>query len=217
MNTQRIPRLWLMWVLSAVSLVGVLLVYDTLPEMMPTHYNFKWEVDRTAHKSLMFAEALLPFLFLAMMEYMPRRKRYAEMRKNHEKAYRMMEIVTAFMLLMLVWIPILGVRISEFKVETALSVLLGVCFAVLGNYMPTIRPNKYFGVKGFWIRKHESVWRKSQKAGGYLLVGFGISMILAGLTRSSVLYAAAAAVMVLGLLLVFAWTIVWYQRAEKKE
>jgi uncharacterized membrane protein len=50
---------------------------------------------------------------------------------------------------------------------------------VLGNYLGTIRPNYFFGVRTPWTLESDEVWRATHRNGGRVLV-FG-SLALLGL------------------------------------
>lgn len=61
--------------------------------------------------------------------------------------------------------------------------LITVCIAALlllmGNMLPKARRNASFGLRNRWSRHSDGVWRRCQRAGGYLMVGIGLLLLAA--------------------------------------
>ena len=55
---------------------------------------------------------------------------------------------------------------------------LGVMFAVLGNSMGKLRPNYFAGFRTPWTLQSRTVWIKTHRLGGRLLVGGGILILI---------------------------------------
>lgn len=91
-------------------------------------------------------------------------------------------------------------RLSE-EIELKIPVLIiGFCFILLGNYLKSIRPNYFLGIRTPWTLESETVWRKTHNLAGVLWV-FG-GLILLSLTFIFSLNAKSFLVVFLILLLV---------------
>ena len=54
-------------------------------------------------------------------------------------------------------------------------------FAVLGNIMPKVRRNSAIGVRTKWSVANDSVWQKTQRYGGRVMVAAGLAAIILSL------------------------------------
>ena len=68
----------------------------------------------------------------------------------------------------------------EFKLPVGglISAGIGLIFIFIGNYMPRIRPNYTFGIRLPWTLANETVWYKTHRVGGALLMAAGIVQTL---------------------------------------
>jgi uncharacterized membrane protein len=67
---------------------------------------------------------------------------------------------------------VLMLTFSKFRPYIALT--SGVLFIVLGNYLPTVKPNRTFGIRVPATFRNEEVWKKTHRFAGraYVLGGF---------------------------------------------
>lgn len=216
-ETCGLPRLWPMWALIALSLIGLVIAYPGLPDQVPIHFDFRFEPDGMAHKSALFWQGLLTPAYLAAMEYLPKKKRWREMREKQKKAFRIMEILTSSLFLLMTWLPVVSILDENFRIDRSLPMIFGFYLIILGNYMPTIRPNRFFGIRAPWIRNDERVWKKTHRAGGFLFVLFGILLILSGLTSKSAVYAVTGGVMIAGLIALYLYTLLLSRNGKTRQ
>jgi uncharacterized membrane protein len=71
---------------------------------------------------------------------------------------------------------------------------LGVMFAVLGNLMGKLRPNYFAGIRTPWTLQSRTVWIKTHRLGGCLMVGGGVVILIGSLLVPSSLCLIAALV-----------------------
>jgi hypothetical protein len=57
------------------------------------------------------------------------------------------------------------------------SLLIGVLLVVVGCALPRVRPNLALGIRTPWTLHNEKVWAGTHRAGGYVLVAFGIVIL----------------------------------------
>jgi hypothetical protein len=79
--------------------------------------------------------------------------------------------------------------------------LVGALFVVIGNVMPRMRPNWWFGVRTPWTLSNDRVWARTHRLAGFSMAAAGLVMIAAALALPSrlggpVMLAAAAAALV---------------------
>jgi uncharacterized membrane protein len=67
---------------------------------------------------------------------------------------------------------------NAFDVTKVILVAVGLLFAVIGNFMTTVKQNWTFGMRVSWTLSDEVVWRKTNRLGGYLFVLAGAVTVL---------------------------------------
>jgi uncharacterized membrane protein len=87
-------------------------------------------------------------------------------------------------------IPLLNLVISAVSYSAAMggsvrmdvvaSVLCGLLFTVIGNYLPKCRQNYTIGIKIPWALSSEENWNRTHRLAGWLWVAGGVGMMIAG-------------------------------------
>ena len=83
------------------------------------------------------------------------------------------------------------------RVEMLMPILLGVVFIAIGNYMPKCKQNYTIGIKIPWTLASEENWNKTHRLAGWVWVGGGVVMMLAGFFDLFWIIMGATAIMVL--------------------
>lgn len=58
------------------------------------------------------------------------------------------------------------------------NVWVGILIVVIGNYFPKMQFNKFIGLKFWWLKNRQDIWKKAHLLAGYLWVIAGILMIM---------------------------------------
>ncbi len=56
------------------------------------------------------------------------------------------------------------------KVDRFMPIGIGLLFIVLGNYLTRVEPNWFIGIRTPWTLSSDTVWRKTHRTGGWLMV-----------------------------------------------
>lgn len=157
-------------------LVGLLL-WDKLPEQVPSHWGINGEVDGWCSKTQ--AVFLMPCVMLAMhwlcvlVSYLdPKKVDY-----NKKSFLLVLWICPVINLLLntLVYATALGYAIN---VEIILPLFMGVLFLLIGNYLPKCKQSYTLGIKLPWTLHNEENWNKTHRFSGKVWVT-GAIVILA--------------------------------------
>jgi uncharacterized membrane protein len=161
-----------MWLLSAV-------VWPTLPERVPIHWNLAGEVDgwggRFTGVLLLPLMAVGLYLLLAFIPRLdPGRANYA----SFATAYAV--IRTA---IMAVFAGIHAFTIAwarGFRPSAQVYVMGSVAFLfiVLGGVMGKVRPNWFVGIRTPWTLSSKTAWTKTHRLGGWMFIGAGVVSLL---------------------------------------
>jgi uncharacterized membrane protein len=66
-------------------------------------------------------------------------------------------------------------------VARLVTTLAGVLFVVIGNVMPRMRPNWWFGVRTPWTLSNDRVWARTHRLAGFSMTAAGVAMIATAL------------------------------------
>ena len=58
---------------------------------------------------------------------------------------------------------------------------IGLLFVVIGNYLPTVRPNYLMGIRTPWTLASDLSWVRTHRVGGRIFVIEGLALIALGL------------------------------------
>jgi uncharacterized membrane protein len=178
-----IKKNWKMLLVTSLAIllpvfVGVVL-WNQLPEQIPSHWNMQGEIDGYSSKS--FSVFGLPMILLAIHWFTICVTLADPKKQNHSEK----------ILHLVFWIvPALSVILSAVTYSTAMgkgvrmelfiSVLLGLLFVAIGNYLPKCKQNYTIGLKLPWTLHSEENWNRTHRLTGWLWVIGGLLIISAG-------------------------------------
>jgi uncharacterized membrane protein len=192
------------FVVVAMLIVGVI-VYPSLPEQVPVHWNVQGQPDRFGDR--LFAVAFWPLATLFLNFVL--RSRYISSLVKDEGTDAILHFSINLMALFLTYMHIitLGVGLGwQINVIRAVLPAVGLLLILLGNVMGRAQPNWVVGFRVWWTVNHPEVWRRTHRVAARWLVVDGVIVMLLGLFAS--LQAALVAVLVL--LVGGSAVILWY-------
>ena len=163
-------------VLLIPVLVGLLL-WDRLPDPMPSHWNIHGEVDGWSSKA--FTVFGLPALMLALQWFCVIASMADPKHKNYNP--KMMKLalwispVIGLILCCMVYPQAMGYSVP---VETVMPLLMDVLFIVIGNWLPKCQQTYTMGIKLPWTFASEENWNATHRFGGKVWVIGGIVTVL---------------------------------------
>ena len=201
----------------ALPFVYLALLWNQIPERVPLHWNFQGEIDRWGDKSELW---LIPFLttfliyviFLAVPAIDPKNR----IQEMGAKYTQLKYIVTGCMAALAV--VIIHMTRTEGTMSPApLLAVIGLLFALLGNYFKTVRPNYFIGIRTPWTLEHADIWNKThQLAGVVWFVGGLLIVLLAALVNAPWLMYLFIAVTSVLVLIPAVYSYLLYRRMEQR-
>jgi uncharacterized membrane protein len=156
-------------------------IWNALPEKVPTHWNYKGEIDHWGDKiSLIGLLFMLPVLIYVLLLVAPKidpKKRIALM---GGKFYQLKFFLVLFMSLLASFI-IFITKNQSFSSPNLIYIIIGILFLVLGNYFKVIQPNYFVGIRTPWTLENNEVWKLTHVFAGKLWVIGGLVIVLGGL------------------------------------
>lgn len=162
-------------IIMSLSILCWVILYNKLPSQIP----MQWGVDGTVNSYAPKLQAafthngILLFLYalLVLSPKMDPRK------QNYQKFSRSYRIITLAIMLVLFLLNISVLLASlgyNLNVTTITPILVGILFIILGNYMQTVKPNFFIGIRTAWTLSNEQVWRKTHRLGSKLFILGGL-------------------------------------------
>ncbi|MFV0440978.1 MAG: SdpI family protein [Lachnospirales bacterium] len=166
--------------LGLIPLFIGLVFYNSLPDTLPTHFNFAGEPDD--YSSKIFAVIGLPIFMMAMDLFVKFILIKDPKEKGHSKKLKIFfSFFIPILTLVIVCITIaigLGKNINPTKLIT---ILISITFIVIGNYIPKCKQNYTMGVKTPWTLADEEIWTKTHRLAGPIFVIGGIILLLSSM------------------------------------
>lgn len=157
--------------------IAGLLLWNRLPALMPAHYGITGEADSFGAKAV--AVFIIPLLtlfthWLCILLTATDRKNAG----RNDKMFRVMlwvcPLVSIFDSALLIAIP----AGNSFSVGRVGLLLLGLLFAVIGNYLPKCTLNTTLGLKLPWTLASEENWNATHRFAGKVWVCCGLVIAL---------------------------------------
>ena len=167
-------------ILAILIMVGVgIYTYPNLPDMVPSHWNIKGEIDdylpKLTHSILFPAMTLgLYLLFLALPYIEPRRKHFLESWGFYQI---IKNLIVGFMLVLFVTTSWSAAASQPLEINMIVPISVGVLFIIIGNYMSQIKSNFFMGIRTPWTLSSDTVWQKTHRLGGVTFVIAGLSFL----------------------------------------
>ena len=201
---------------SLVLLIPVivgLLLWDRLPDPMPSHWNIDGEVDGWTSKA--FTVFGIPALMLALQWVCI----FAAKADPKYENYNPKMFKLAF------WVcPAIGLLLSgmvypaalgySVPIETVMPLFMGALFIVVGNWLPKCQQTYTMGIKLPWTLDNEENWNATHRFGGKVWFFGGLLTMLTAFWGSFWLLMAILAAMVI---LPTVYSYLYYREHRKDE
>ena len=168
-----------------------LILWNRLPEQMPTHFGFNGTAD--GYSGRPFAIIGLPLFLLAIQLLCAFALRADPKKQNiSEKLVQLtLWICPAVSLFagLSIYLSALGFAINISRLG---MVFVGLIFIVIGNYLPKCRHNYTVGIRLPWTLDNEDNWNHTHRFAGYVWIIAGVVTLLSVfLSHAAVVWVAA--------------------------
>lgn len=162
--------------LCFVPMIVGLILWNKLPEKLPTNYSLNSEVGNVAPKWINII--LLPIIFATL-------NIVVNMRISPKTEENVGKRLASFV----VWlVPILAVVVGTFMIIKPLGLpleamslvayFMSLVFIIVGNYIPKSKPNNVVGFRLPWIMNDDDLWKKTHRFSGLVLVICGFASFI---------------------------------------
>ena len=179
----------ILWILIVIPFIYLAMVWKNLPAQVPTHFDLAgnpndWS-EKTSLPALIGAMGIGSYLTMLLIPYFDPKKKIAQM---GEKYYSLRLIITDFMSAICFYLLYVSNK-GEIN-PNLLIAMVGAFYVVLGNYLQSVKPNYFIGIRTPWTLENEETWRKTHRLGGKLwLIGGLITILIAFVAKNNSLLA----------------------------
>jgi uncharacterized membrane protein len=168
----------LIWPIFLIPGAYLALIWNKLPEKVAVHFDLNGNPDRFGNKSellvsaiILMAVNLLVFFILTNIYRIDPKKYAAENKDRLVKIAFAVSLFLSGILCMIIHSSMSGG--SRFDVKLIFAGT-GLLFAVIGNYLPNLKPNYFAGLRLPWTLENEDNWRKTHQLAGKLWFAGGL-------------------------------------------
>ncbi len=165
-------------IIALIPIIYLNFIWNQLPQKVPMHWNINGEIDRYGNKiELYWISLLLPLSVLLMMNIIPLIDPKNKIQKMGKK-YKNLKLFLVIFMSGLSLIIILTAKNKALIKPSYIFIMLSFLIICFGNYMKTIKPNYFIGIRTPWTLENPKVWKIThQKASKLWFLG-GILMMI---------------------------------------
>ena len=172
----KIKRIML-FALAVLPLIVSVIALLFLPEQIPVHFGTNFAVDRYGSK---FEILILPIeiIFMSLIFLLPgifiQEENNKKMLLNLGVALTLVFNALDYYILYIQSTDMQSLKTGVFSFERILLLIFGMFFIYIGNFMPMLRKNSFFGLRTKWSMENDTIWKKCQLFGGVSMMILGV-------------------------------------------
>lgn len=170
--------------ITLIPVAYLAIVWNKIPENVALHYNAKFEPDRFGNKSeLWLVTGILVVVSFLLYLLLQNLHLFDPKRKNKASSAAFGKLATGLVVFMatLNCIIIASAAEGNIVMNRFLFPLIGLLFAFIGNYMHSMKPNYFAGIRLPWTLSSDENWRLTHILAGKLWFWGGLIFAFASL------------------------------------
>tara|TARA_R110001599_G_scaffold150929_4_gene335409 strand:+ start:28414 stop:29073 length:660 start_codon:yes stop_codon:yes gene_type:complete len=193
---------WYMIILLLAPFIASFILWENMPDIVPVHFNAAGEADDFGPKwinaFLLPGIAFSTYLFLLIIPAIDPKKRI----ENTQKPIAAIRIVISLFLIGVYVMVMMKTFDIEADIGQFILVSVGVLIAITGNYMNSIKPNYFIGLRTPWTLEDPEVWKKTHRFASRLWIIGGLFMAITAFipTLKGSLYVIVGSVILLAII-----------------
>ncbi|KMY48958.1 SdpI family protein [Peribacillus loiseleuriae] len=152
-----------------------LVFYQQLPAQVPIHWNLNGVANGYATKfNGLLLNVSIMILLYALLIFLPKIDPKAQNYQKFSRSYSMIINAILFIFFLINVLVILTGIGYDIPIGKIVPLLVGFLFIVLGNYMHSVKPNYFVGIRTPWTLSNETVWKKTHRFGSRIFILAGV-------------------------------------------
>jgi len=149
-----------------------------LPETVPSHFNIDGIADKWSSKSeVMFLGIAAPVGVFVILTFIPLIDPFWKKIQSKYNLFLVFRDIALGAVVYFVIVGYLSARDGTYAANMS-GLGRGLFFIILGNYLPKLPRNFFFGVRTPWTLASEQVWKRTHQISGWLFVAGGLIMAI---------------------------------------
>lgn len=209
---------WQLLTLLALIVPSLYLLYvwPALPAQVPSHFGLNGHADGYTNRANIWLLTLaLPLgvaLLFTLLPLLDPKHRLDGNSPNFQK----LRLAVVALLSSLACYSLYAALHPNTPPGRGLAVVLGLFFAFLGNYLTTVQPNYFVGIRTPWTLESPTVWARTHRVGGILFCLSGLLMAGLALVLPQAWTQTMLLVFILGtVVFCYAYSYVVFRREEQ--
>ncbi len=175
--TENFRKEWFVWPILIAPFIVSYFLWDKLPEEVPTHFNIKGEADdwgpRWINALMIPGIGVITYIMLLVLPMIDPKKKIS----NTQKPIAAIRIFTSiFFVFLYAFVMTVSMGI-EVNLTHYIYLGTGSLFLILGNYMNSVKPNYFIGIRTPWTLENPEVWKKTHRLGSKIWVVGGLFLM----------------------------------------
>ena len=172
--------------LCVAAIIPGLLIYSSLPEMIPTHFGMYGEPDK--YSSRTFTVFGIPLIMACIQTALCVVTNIFWKEKRNGRGEMVIRLLVPVSLYAGLTFMLLYALRKLDSILPFVGVMESVSLLILGNYMPKVRRNMIAGIRTPHTLASPEIWDKTHRFAGILYVAGGIVCMAVTLTGAEPLY-----------------------------
>ncbi|HJC11770.1 MAG TPA: SdpI family protein [Candidatus Blautia merdigallinarum] len=165
--------------LTGLPILIGLILWSKLPDSIATHWGANGQANGWSSKvyTVFWGPCILMIIHLFAVFLTLNDPKKTNIHKKPMILIFWIVPVISILMNGIIYLTALGIKVN---ISAAVSILMGVLFILLGNYLPKLRQNYTIGIKLPWTLCSEENWYRTHRLGGKLFIIGGILVALDG-------------------------------------
>lgn len=173
--------------ITILPIFAGLVMWDRLPDKLPTHWNFSGEIDSWSSKP--FAIFFIPLFMLAMHLICTVSTSIDPKNQGvNSKIFTLVLWVCPVLSLLCMTATYAAALGYDVRVEFIIPLFMGVIFLIIGNYLPKCKQNYTIGIKIPWTLNDEENWSKTHRFAGLVWTACALVVIIGAFFKKAVVF-----------------------------
>ena len=193
MNKVRADIISLLFVFSAIAVAAIL--YPSLPEQIPTHWNAQGEVDGYMKKpgGVIIMPAMAVFT-LVIMKLIPVISPKGFRIDKFSDVFGVLQVTLVGFMSIVAILVLMEARGLDVRINEMIIAGTGLLFVIIGNYLGRVRKNFFIGIRTPWTLASDEVWNRTHRIGGRLFILSGVIIWIGAILRLPLTWTVGVAV-----------------------
>jgi uncharacterized membrane protein len=207
--------------ISLLSIVATAVLsfyfYASLPDRVPSHFAADGTPNGYSSKETLILVVLgSTVLLYLVLTFIPRIDPFWKKIQNRYNVLLLFRDIIMVFMLFIFTLTLFSARTGRLNTDL-FGIGFGLLFILLGNYMPRLPRNFFFGVRTPWTLASEVVWRKTHIVSGWLFVAGGVLIILLSLLGVAMQVALLAVLLPIVLVSAFIYPYFLFHKLQRED